>query len=81
MNRDEWSFEANIARGCLPTGKALDALYGTGWWSQQQEREIPVTQCHICGGQAYDLDEHIDCENCGLILVNVEGENTSVIFP
>lgn len=33
---DEWSFEANIEHGELPTGEPLEALYGTGWWSYEQ---------------------------------------------
>ncbi len=67
MTNDDWSFEANIKRGSLPTGEALDALYGTGPWTPQQEPETPVAQCHKCGGRAYDLGERIDCENCGVI--------------
>jgi len=64
---DEWSFEANLVRGCLPTGEALEALYGAGPWTPQPEPEPPVVQCHVCGGQAYDLGDEIDCENCGIV--------------
>ena len=28
----------------------------------------PVIQCRKCDGRAYDLDDKIDCENCGVIL-------------
>jgi hypothetical protein len=64
---DEWSFEANLARGYLPTGEALEALYGAGWWTEEPEPEPPVVQCHVCGGRAYDLGNRIDCENCGIV--------------
>lgn len=64
---NEWSFEANLARGCLPTGEPLEALYGVGPWTEEPEPEPPVTQCHVCGGQAYDLGDRIDCEKCGVI--------------
>jgi hypothetical protein len=67
MGKDEWSFEANLDRGCLPTGEPLEALYGVGWWTQEPEPEPPVTQCHICGGHAYDLGDKINCENCGIV--------------
>ena len=65
---DEWSFKANLERGTLPTGEAIEALYGTGWWTHQPDADCPpVTQCHKCGGRAYDLGDTIDCENCGKI--------------
>lgn len=65
---DEWSFKANLTRGCLPTGEPLEALYGAGWWTSQPEPEYPpMCQCHICDGNAYDLGSEIDCENCGVI--------------
>ena len=67
MERDEWSFEANMERGYLPTGEPLDALYGTGWWTQQNEPEPEIVQCLRCGGSAWDLGDTIDCENCGVI--------------
>ena len=69
MTNDEWSFEANMQRGYLPTGEPLDALYGTGWWTEEPEPPDlpPIIQCHICGGQAYDLGDKIDCENCGIV--------------
>lgn len=65
---DEWSFEANLARGHLPTGEPLEALYGTGWWTEEPDAEPPVTQCPICGGRAYDLGDWLDCENCGEVV-------------
>ena len=74
MNRDEWSFQANMARGHLPSGEPLEALYGVGPWTREPGPSFDeplVVQCHICGGQAYDLDDEIDCENCGII-ENVE---------
>ena len=64
---DEWSFEANLNRGCLPTGEPLEALYGAGWWTPLPPEEPHVVQCHKCGGQAYELDGEIDCENCGIV--------------
>lgn len=66
---DDWSFEANIRRGYLPTGEPLEALYGPGPWSPEPsfEREPDIVQCHLCGGQAYYLGDTIDCENCGEI--------------
>ena len=67
---DEWSYQANMARGHLPSGEPLEALYGVGPWTQQPEPDHPpVVQCHVCGGQAYDLGEEIECENCGVIPV------------
>jgi len=66
---DEWSLETSLQRGCLPNGEPLEAAFGTGWWTEEPEPEPepPITQCHICGGQAYDLGDKIDCENCGII--------------
>ena len=69
---DEWSFDANMERGYLPTGEPLEALYGTGYWTPQPDPEPEVVQCHICGGRAYDLGDRIDCENCGVISVMTE---------
>lgn len=79
MTRDkEWSFEANLQRGYLPTGEPLEALYGEGWWTEEEEgpdQEWPVTQCPQCGGQAYIVSASntsattLDCENCGTIVV------------
>jgi len=66
---DDWSFQANLDRGYLPTGEPLEALYGAGWWTQQPEQEPQVIQCHKCGGRAYELDNEIDCENCGLVRI------------
>jgi len=65
---DEWSFERNLERNHLPTGEPLEALYGIGPWTPEPEQEPRIVQCHRCGGQAYELDEGIDCENCGIIL-------------
>jgi len=62
-----WSLEASLERGCLPTGEPLEALYGVGWWTEEPPQECPITQCHRGGGQAYDLGDEIDCENCGRI--------------
>ena len=66
---DEWSLEANLDRGHLPTGEPLDALYGTGWWTHQPSAEDgpSLVQCRHCGGRAEDLGTTIDCENCGVI--------------
>lgn len=72
--KDEWAFEANMERGCLPTGEPLECLYGTEWWTEGQEQPDlpPVVQCHRCGGQAYDLGDKLDCENCGEFSVEEE---------
>lgn len=67
MFEDEWSFQANLERGCLPNGEPLEALYGVGWWTEDPEPEPKVVQCHLCGGRAYDLGDQIDCENCGVV--------------
>ena len=69
---DAWSFEANLQRGCLPTGEPLEALYGTGWWTEEPEPDPPVVQCHKCGGRAYEYSDHIDCENCGTVWLDDE---------
>ena len=70
MSTDEWSFEANLERGCLPTGEPLEALYGAGWWTEEPHPDCPpVVQCYKCGGNAYDLGDEIDCENCGIVSV------------
>lgn len=69
---DDWSFEANMERGHLPSGEPLEALYGVGPWTPQPEPEPSVVQCHKCGGHAYELSwDEIDCENCGIIPVEV----------
>ena len=65
---DEWSFERNLERGHLPTGEPLEALYGVGLWTPEPEQEPRIVQCHRCSGQAYELGERIDCENCGIVL-------------
>lgn len=68
---NDWSFEANLERGHLPTGESLEALYGAGPWTKQPMPEPQVTQCPKCNGQAYELSwDEIDCENCGKI--NIE---------
>lgn len=69
MTEEDWSLETCIDRGCLPTGEAVEALYGTGWWTREPDNPyLPsIVQCHVCGGQAYGLGEQIDCENCGKI--------------
>lgn len=66
---DDWSFNANIERGELPTGEPLEALYGTGWWTEEPKQPDcpPGGPCPECGGSAYDLGDCIDCENCGKI--------------
>ena len=63
---DDCSFEADMRCGHLSSGEALEAAYGAGWWTRQPERLPPVIQCQRCGGQAYDLRDRIDCENCGM---------------
>ena len=73
MSTKDWSFEANLERGCLPTGEPLEALYGAGWWTQETESGWPlVVQCHRCGGNAYDLGSYLDCENCGEVYFSEE---------
>lgn len=65
---DEWSLEANMERGCLPTGEPLECLYGPGPWSREPEPDWPpLVQCHRCSGNAYDLGDRINCEDCGII--------------
>lgn len=61
----------DIARGCLETGESIEALWGAGWWSEDQRQATypPVVQCFKCDGNAYDLGNAIDCENCGEIPV------------
>jgi len=64
-------YDDDMARGCLDTGESLEALYGAGPWSDyglERETERPqIIQCHICGGNAYDLGDELDCENCGTL--------------
>lgn len=60
------TFRADIRRGHLSSGEPLEALYGAGWWTRQPERLPPVVQCRRCDGQAHDLGDRIDCENCGM---------------
>ena len=69
VTTDEWSFQANMDRGYLPTGEALEALYGIGCWTEEQPApyQPETVQCCECGGRAYDLGDKIDCENCGII--------------
>lgn len=60
MTKDPWSFEENMKRGYLPTGEALEALYGTGPWTPRW-----VT-CPRCGADAYQYpDGRFECWNCG----------------
>ena len=33
----EWSLDACIARGCLPTGEAIEAKFGVGWWTKDND--------------------------------------------
>ena len=63
----DWSFEANIQRGHLPTGEPLECRYGAGWWTEEPKPQPPVIQCRVCGGHAYDFGYNIVCENCGVI--------------
>jgi len=62
-------FREDLERGHLVTGEPLEALYGTGWWTEDPRDPYcpPIIQCPVCGGQAYDLEETLDCENCGEI--------------
>jgi len=57
-------FEEDLARGYLETGEPLEALYGTGWWTQQPEPEAEVIPCPRCGQPAYALGNEIYCDNC-----------------
>ena len=56
-------YDDDMARGCLDTGESLEALYGAGPWSDyglEREAERPqIIQCHICGGNAYDLGDEL----------------------
>jgi hypothetical protein len=62
------TFNDDLNRGMLENGEPLEALYGVGWWSGNVHEEyLPIVQCHICGGQACDIGNEIDCENCGKI--------------
>lgn len=73
MSKEDWSFEANLERGYLPTGEPLEALYGTGPWTPWPGPDCPpVVQCCQCGGQAYDLGDRLDCENCGVVFLQKE---------
>jgi hypothetical protein len=73
LRNADWSFEANLERGHLPTGEPLEALYGTGWWTEEPQPDCPpIVQCHICGGHAYDLGGKIDCENCGIVYLELD---------
>ena len=68
-------FEDDLNRGCLSTGEPLEALYGTGRWTQEPEPEPPVMQCYKCGGRAYKLAwDRIDCENCGEIILEFDDD-------
>jgi len=58
-------FDDDMARGTLPNGEALEALYGVGPWTPEPEAVPECVQCPRCGGRAYDLGEALDCENCG----------------
>lgn len=67
MSDKEWMLEANLARGALPTGEPLEALYGAGPWTRQPEREPEAVQCEVCGGEAYALEEEVVCPHCELV--------------
>jgi len=64
------SLQDDIERGCLETGEAIEAKWGPGWWTPGPEPEPEITQCPLCGAQAYDLGDAIDCERCGVIQLN-----------
>jgi hypothetical protein len=40
-------FDDDMARGCLPTGEPLDALYGVGWWTEQDEPKPDPVDLYI----------------------------------
>ena len=66
------TYGEDMARGCLETGESLEAAYGPGPWSpdpwESAEMELPqIVQCYKCGGNAYDLIDELECENCGRI--------------
>ena len=33
----EWSFDECYNRGCLPSGEPLEAAFGQGWWSEENQ--------------------------------------------
>jgi len=37
----EWSMDECIARGSLPTGEPIEALFGQGPWSDPNDEETP----------------------------------------
>ena len=66
-DRDTWSLDACIARGCLPTGEPLEAAFGVGPWTHQPEREPELVECPSCHEPAYCMNDQIQCPNCGTI--------------
>ena len=67
MSREGWTLSECVDRGCLPTGEPIEALYGTGWWTEQEQEQEPwdVCECPQCHNAAYIWpDGSIDCERC-----------------
>ena len=61
-------FNADIERGYLENGESLEARWGTGWWTEQPEREPEYygAECPFCNEEAwYCDDEFLRCEKCG----------------
>lgn len=63
----EWSLEACVARGCLPTGEGLEAEFGQGWWTPEPEPDM--CECQQCGevivlNDAYVYEDKPCCKRC-----------------
>jgi hypothetical protein len=62
------TFEEDLSRGYLENGEPLEALYGTGYWTQMPEPELEYHggECPFCGEEAwYCNGEFLSCEKCG----------------
>lgn len=65
------SLEDDIARGCLENGEAIEAKWGTGWWSEEQRKrehkpEFHCGECPHCHKEAWYVDgKFLECEECG----------------
>ena len=69
------SLSDDIARGCLENGEPIEAKWGSGWWSCQDQQPEPDpwsgAECPKCGNMLHTFWDNFaeDCV-CGEKLIN-----------
>jgi hypothetical protein len=54
-------FDDDIARGCLSNGEPLEALYGVGWWTEENEPDPdPADMCIELEARIAELETERD---------------------